>query len=138
MTKWKKRIAMFCIGLATGSLGLNIYAKNWKGVTAWTAAIAYAIAWRSEMEDRMVAPKSNTRFRNCDRFNTGDPKVDAASANETYLREGGTHETPFQWILGKSTERSFKVGVFHAENGFATCEPLQELIDKNGGNGNGN
>ena len=48
---WAKRFVMFCIGVAIGSVGINIWEGKWRDVCAWGAALVWAIGWRMEMQN---------------------------------------------------------------------------------------
>lgn len=49
--RWLKRLVFLCIGMCMGALGSCIYAKKWDAVIAWSAALAYSVAWRCEISN---------------------------------------------------------------------------------------
>lgn len=48
MNVWKKRLIMFCIGLAMGSAGTHFYKGNIAAGIGFVVAAIYAIGWRIE------------------------------------------------------------------------------------------
>lgn len=48
MNVWKKRLIMFCIGLAMGSAGIHFYKGNIAAGIGFVVAAIYAIGWRIE------------------------------------------------------------------------------------------
>ena len=48
---WMKRLVMFCIGVAIGSVAVNAWDGHWKDVLEWGIALFFAIGWRVEMQN---------------------------------------------------------------------------------------
>ena len=46
---WYKSLVQLCIGIAIGSIGVNLYAGNWMVLPGWIAGLFWVIGWRMEI-----------------------------------------------------------------------------------------
>ena len=49
MRFWYKSLVQLCIGVAIGSIAVNVWVRNWTALPGWIAGLWWAIGWRFEV-----------------------------------------------------------------------------------------
>ncbi len=61
---WYKSLVQFCIGIAIGCIGVNIYDGNWSALPGWIAGLFWSIGWRMEISESELQRREAHYWKN--------------------------------------------------------------------------